>query len=461
MDASAIDRDNLRRVAGQHLWMHNNDWTQVADLGDPPVFVSGNGIRVTDIDGQIWMDVNDGYFSVNIGHGRTEIADAAYKQMKSLAYSPQSTTTPATNMLAEKLADMTPGTLSHVFPVSGGSEANGTAIEIARAYHRRRHEPGRYKVIGCEGSYHGATTDLLWLGSLTEQLTADYESAPSGVLRAPLPNPYRCELGGQSPSECAELCADAVEDLILSHGPETIAAVMAEPVVMPQGAVVPGDPYWPMMREICDRYGILLIADEIVCGFGRTGKMFGVQHWGIVPDIMTMAEGIVSSYLPLGAAIATDEVAQEFAGGGNYSPHLFTFAGYPVAAASALKNIEIIEKEGMVQVAADLGAYFKEQLDGFVGDHPIVGDVRGLGLLLAIELVKNRETKEQFLPEDKVESRLNEKFRSHGLLLRTGNHVVNIAPPLCVTRDDIDEIVHALDLSLWELEGELGILSIA
>ena len=449
--------ESLRDAALKHLWMHNRDWVQMAEEGEPLIIVEGSGVRVTDSEGRSWIDVNGGYNSVNVGYGRAEIAEAAYDQMVKINYFPQGMATPPTIELTEKLAQMTPGTLTRVFPVSGGSEANETALKIARAYHRRRGEPGRYRVISRVGSYHGATGAVMWLGSSPAVPREDYEPAYPGMVYAPQPNPYRCALGGSSPSECAVRCAKAVEDLILFHRPETVAAVIAEPVATPQGAAVPGDEYWPMLRQICDKYGVVLIADEVICGFGRTGKMFAVEHWDVVPDIMTVAKGIISSYLPLGATIATQEIADLFNGKDNYFRHVFTFSGHPVAAAAALKNIEVLEGEGLVENAAQVGAYFKDQLQGLMLDHPIIGDVRGIGLLLAAELVSDRKTKAPFSPEQRVPQRLNEKFRNHGLIFRLATDIMNIGPPLCITRAEVDEIVHAIDLSLWELEGELGI----
>ena len=454
---TASDTEALRRASLKYLWIHNRDWVQMAEEGEPLVMVEGHGIRVTDSEGKSWIDVNGGYNSVNVGYGRMEIADAAYEQMLQINYFPNGTTTVPTIKLAQKLSDITPGSLSRVFPVSGGSEANETALKIVRAYHKRRGEPQRYKVISRLGSYHGMTSGVMWLGGNPASPREDFEPSYPGMIHAPQPNPYRCELGGETPSECAIRCATAIEDLIQFHGPSTVAAVIAEPVALPQGAAVPGDEYWPMLRDICDRYGVLLIVDEVICGFGRTGKMFAIEHWGVVPDIMTVAKGIISSYLPLAATIVKGEVADVFAGEENSFRHTLTFSGHPVSAAAALKNIEIIENENLVQNSAEVGAYFKEQLEGFMVDHPIVGDVRGRGLLLVVELVSDRETKAKFPPEDKIAARLNEKFRKHGLIFRVNNELLNIGPPLCITRPEVDEIVHALDLSLWELEGELGI----
>ena len=451
------DTETLRHTSLRHLWMHNRDWVQMAEEGEPLIMVEGHGVRVTDSEGRTWIDVNGGYHSVNVGYGRTEIVDAAHEQMLQLSYLPAGTTTVPMVELAEKLAEITPGSLSRVFPVSGGSEANETALKIARAYHCRRGEPGRYKIISRKGSYHGTTAGVMWLGGSPASPRDDFEPMYPGMVHAPQPNPYRCEMGGETPSECAVRCARAIDELIKFQGPETVAAVIAEPVAMQVGAVVPGDEYWPMLREICDRHGVLLIADEVICGFGRTGKMFAVEHWDVVPDIMTVAKGIVSSYLPMAAAIVKNEIADQFAGKDNYLRHVFTFSGHPVSAAASLKNIEILENENLVENAAEVGAYLKEQLEGLMVDHPVVGDVRGVGLATALELVSDRETKASFPKEERIPARLNEKFRNHGLILRISSATVNIGPPLCITREEVDEILHALDLSLWEIEGELGI----
>ncbi len=454
--AELADTGDLREKLVRYLWMHNRDWVQLAEEGDPMIAVRGEGVRIIDANGNSWIDVNGGYNSVNVGYGRQEIADAAYEQMSRISYFPNGAVTEPTALLAKKLAEITPGTLSRTFPVSGGSEANETAIKIARAYHKRRGDSRRYKIISRIGSYHGTTGGVLWLGGSPDTQRDDYEPAYPGMVYAPPPLPMRSAAGVESPSECAIRCARAVEELIEFEGPETVAAVIGEPVAIPLGAVVPGDEYWPMMRDICDRYGVLLIADEVINGFGRTGKMFAVEHWNIEPDIMTIAKGIVSSYLPMAAAIASEEVAGVFAGEEDYLRHVLTSSGHPVSAAASLKNIEIIESERMVQNSAQVGAYFKEQLEGMMGDHPSMGDVRGLGLIMGIDLVRDRDTWEQFTPEDRVADRLNERFKNNGLILRMAGPVIHIGPPLCITESEVDEIVHALDISLWEFEGEVG-----
>ena len=446
------DTEALRRSALDHLWMHNRDWVQTAEQGGPLIIVEGDGIRVTDSDGKSWIDVNGGYSSVNVGYGRVENADAMRDQMTKLAYFPQATVTEPLVRFVEKLAEITPGSLERTWPVSGGSEANETAIKMARAYHKRRGEGSRYKVISRRGSYHGATGGVMWLGNPG---LGDYEPAVyPGMVYAPQPNPYRCELGGETPSECAARCAQAVEDLIEFHGAKTVAAVIAEPVASHMGAAIPGDEYWPMLRQICDRHGVLLIADEVICGFGRTGRMFAVEHWGVVPDIMTVAKGVTSSYLPLAAAIATTEVADVFAGKDNVYPQALTFGGHPVTAAVALANMRIIEEEGLVQNSAEVGAYFLDRLHLLREEHSIIGDTRGLGLMLAVDLVSDRETKAGFPDEFQLHERLNGKFRSQGMILRVGGNAIGLSPSLCISRSEADEIVANLDQAIGEVAGE-------
>ena len=452
---SVEETETLRRTALEHLWLGNRDWVQMAEEGEPQIIVAGEGIRVTDAEGNTWIDVRGGHTSVNLGYGRHEVADAAREQMLKLHYFPQGTTTEPLVRLAEKLAHLTPGSLERSWPVTGGSEATETAVKIARAYHKRAGEPGRYKIISRRGSYHGTLGAVMWMGKSND--VSDYEPAYPGMVYAPQPLPYRCEYGGETPSECAVRCAQAIEDLILFHGPSTVAAVIAEPVSAQSGAAVPGDEYWPMLRQICDRYGVLLIADEVICGFGRTGKWFGVQHWDVVPDIMTVAKGIISSYLPLAATIATREVAEVFAGEENVFRSALTFGGHPVTAAAALKNIELLETEGLVQNSAEVGAYFLEQLESLKEEHPIIGDVRGIGLLLAIEMVSDHETKEGFPPEARLAERLLEKFREEKLILRVEGQLINFGPPLCITRDDVNQIVSGLDRALGAVESELEI----
>ncbi len=449
----------LRDAANRHVWLDDHDWSKAQANGGPMIVAKGDGVRVTDSEGRSWIDASGGQGAVNIGYGRTEIGDIVYEQAAALNYMPQRSAIPSTIDLVRKLAEITPGTLSRTFPVSSGSEANETAIKVARAYHKRNGEPARYKIISRFGSYHGDLGLVQWLGSSPDHRNADYEPAYPGMVYAPQPNVYRFGNGDLTPSECAVQSAKAVEDLIRFHQPSTVAAVIAEPVT--NDGVVPGPEYWPMLREICNEYGIVLIADEVTTGLGRTGRMFGVDHWGVEPDIMTMAGGLSGGYMPIGATTATNAIADRFATTDSLFRHVFTFAGHPVACAVALKSIEIIESEGLVENAAETGEYLMEALTTLTGDHPIVGDVRGLGLLCAIELVSDRTTKAGFRPEVGMAERLTAKFGEHGLILPVRGNVIPITPPLTTTRGDVDQIMHAIDLALWEIEGELGIASMA
>ena len=447
------DIDSVRQLALDHLWMHNADWTTMAETGGPPIMVSGDGVRVADAEGNVWIDAHGGYASVNAGYGHAAIADAMLDQMQRLTYFPQGTTTVPLIRLVEKLGELAPDGLERVWPVSGGSEANETAVKIARAYHKRRGDNGRYKVISRRGSYHGATGGVMWMGASSG--LSDFEPAMPGMLYAPQPNFYRCEFGSSSPSECAERAAKAVEELILLHNPDTVAAFIGEPIA--SGLAAPSSEYWQMVREICDRYGVVLIADEVVTGFGRTGRMFAMEHFGVVPDIMTVAKGITSSYLPLAATISSTYIADAFAGEDNIFRQALTFGGHPVTAAVALKNIEIIEQDDLVNNSASMGAYFLKQLEDLKERHKVIGDVRGTGLLLGLELVSDRETKAPFDESLQVSRRLTEKMQDKGIILRFNADRVTLGPPLCITTDDIDEIVSALGGAIGELESELSL----
>ena len=448
-----MDTKKVKSNAFNHLWSHNSDWTQVAEQGGPTIMVEGDGVRVKDSEGNEWVDVNGGYSSVNIGYGRKEVAEAMYKQMQELSYFPQGSASIPAIKLAKKLSDITPGDLNRSWFSSGCSEANETAIKIARAYHKRKGEGSRYKIISRKGSYHGATGGVLWTGSGDR---SDYEPASyPGMLYAPHPDPYRCELGGATASECAILCSDAVEKLIQFHGESSVAAVIAEPIAGASGTAVPGDEYWPNLRKICDKYGVLLIADEIVCGFGRTGELFAVNHWDVVPDILCVAKGITSSYSPLGATIVRDKISDAFKGKGNIFLHTLTFGGHPVSAAAALANINIIEKENLVANSKEMGEYLIQNLNQMKEHRRMIGNVRGKGLLASMELVSDRKTKTHFSPELQLGSRLSEKFKTRKMILNPPVPYINLQPQLCSKKSDIDFIVSNINEVLQEVENEV------
>jgi adenosylmethionine-8-amino-7-oxononanoate aminotransferase len=446
----------LQATALEHLWVYLREPSDMAEKGEPQIFVEGKGVHVTDALGNQFIDAMSGLWLKNVGYGRTEIADAAYQQMLQLTYMPMGTTSEAAVRLSEKIASITPGDLSRCFFTSGGSESVETAMKLARAYFKRVGEPTRVKFISRKGSYHGATFGTLALGGTAIFPKVDYEPLLAGCFHGPQPLPYRCEYGGTTPEECAELCVKAIEDIIRFQGPQTVAAVIAEPVSSPLGAVVPGPNYWPMLREVCDRYGCLLIADEVITGFGRTGKMFACEHWGVTPDIMTVAKGITSGYIPMGGAIVRKSISDAFVGSQQAAfRHVITFGGHPVAAAASLKNIEIMEREGLVENSARMGRYLLDGLEELKQKHQVIGDVRGLGLMCGLELVRDRQTKEPFPAEAELGPRLTQSFAENGVLLRGGD-AMNIAPPLCITAGEVDNLVAVLDRVIGQAARELG-----
>ena len=455
MTSAAILKE-LQDSALEHLWVYLREPSDMAEKGEPTVFVSGEGVKVTDSNGNTSIDAMSGLWLKNVGYGRKEIADAAYEQMLKLTYMPMGTTTEPTIRLAEKVAELTPGDLSRSFFTSGGSESVETAIKLARAYYKRIGEPGRIKFISRKDSYHGATAGAMALGGNHLYPRADYEPLMPGTYHAPQPNFYRCEFNSSTPEECGERTVRAIEDTIKFQGPETVAAVIAEPISSPMGAVVPPDNYWPLLREVCDRYGVLLIADEVITGFGRTGRMFACDHWGVTPDMMTVAKGITSGYIPMGGCITRKNIADAFVGSQRVSfRHVITFGGHPVAAAAALRNIQIMEDEDLVGNSARMGAYLLDGLKELQEKHQMIGDVRGLGLMCGMELVKDRETKETYPASADLGNRLTSGFQANGLHLR-GSDNMNVMPPLCVTSSEIDEIISTMDKVFTEVGRDLG-----
>jgi adenosylmethionine-8-amino-7-oxononanoate aminotransferase len=442
----------LKEAGNDHLLMHASAYKALANDAGKRILVEGKGCIVKDIDGNEFIDALAGLWLVNVGHGRAEIGAAMARQSATLAYasSTQATTIPAIE-LATRLAAMTPGDLSTVFFCSGGSEAIESAVKIARQYHYHNGEPKRQKVIGRRGSYHGATYGAMSVSGTRPNSEPYHSPFMPGVLHASPPYCYRCDFRQTHPG-CDVLCADQIEQIIQYENPQTIAAVVAEPISASNGIVVPPDDYWPRLREICDRHGVLLITDEVINGFGRTGKMFASEHWNLVGDIMTMAKGLSSGYVPIGGVICRPHVVAAFEGDNKLS-HLLTYGGHAAACAAALANLDIIEGEGMVDNAAKMGARLLDGLNG-LRKHPSVGDVRGLGLLAGVELVKDQTTREKFAEADPAIVALTEEFQQRGLLTRASN-IISLSPPLCITAAEVDRIVEILDDSLTAMEKTL------
>jgi len=445
-------RHALESTAIRNLWPHSNDteWDEFTERG-LRVFVSGQGSTITDVQGRSYLDGLAGLFVVNVGHGRAEIGEAMARQASQIAYTAASNSAnPATIQLAAKIASLTPGDLNRIFFVSGGSEAVETALKIAKQAQVLRGYPKRYKVICRRGSYHGTTFGAASLtGSQSERYFGPFMA---GISRVPSPNHYRSDFGLEG--EAGDImCARFVEQEILVQGPEHVAAVIGEPISAANGTHVPSPIYWQMLRELCDRYGVLLIMDEVITGYGRTGNMFAAEHYGVVPDIMTMAKGISSGYAPVGAVAVRDEVFEPFREHGNAINHLLTFGGSAVAAAGANKNIEIIEREGLVEQSARTGRYLFE-LAQKLGSHPTVGDVRGgLGLLCALDLVKSKETREAWGVSHPFIKNLGLRTQERGMITRVWD-VLHFAPPLVITRDECEQMVEIVDDCLNELERE-------
>jgi adenosylmethionine-8-amino-7-oxononanoate aminotransferase len=356
--------------------------------------------------------------------------------------------------LAEQIAELAPGDLQRVFFCSGGSEAVESAIKIAKQVQAMRGFPRRYKVIARRGSYHGSTHGAM---SLTSSQYNEKYFGPFmyGVYHVPSPNNYRPQFPGLSGEADDIACANAVEAEIEYQGAETVAAVIAEPISTANGVQVPSPKYWQRLREICDKHGVLLIADEVINGWGRTGTYFAMEQMGVVPDMMTMAKGLSSGYAPIAAVIVRPSVFEGFQEQGEVSlGHLLTFGGQAVACAAALKNIEIFERESLPQQSKDKGEYLLTQLKE-LETHPTIGDTRGLGLMCGIEIVKNKETKEKFGRDSQFIKRVNELMNEKGLLTRVWD-IVHIAPPLVTTTDELDRIVTIIDESVGQAEQEFA-----
>jgi adenosylmethionine-8-amino-7-oxononanoate aminotransferase len=458
--AAAYD-DPLYRTALDHVWIHSANYVELAEQQGLHVFERGEGTMLYDARGEAWIDGIAGLWVVNAGHGRQEIADAMAEQAGKLAYvsSASYTSVPAVQ-LADTLAQITPGDLSRVFFASGGSEAVESAIKIAKQVQVLRGFPKRYKIIARRGSYHGMTMGAMSLTTGNRaQMERFFGPMMAGVYHVPSPNHYRNDFGLEG--EAGDImCAKWVEQEIIFQGPETVAAVIGEPISSANGLHIPSPKYWQLLREICDRHGVLLIMDEVINGFGRTGKWFAAEHFqtegvNVTPDIMTIAKGLSSGYAPIAATIVRPAVYDAFMEGEHALSHLLTFGGQAVAAAAALKNIEILHRENLPQRSAEMGAYLLQSLQQLADNHPTVGDVRGLGLYCALELVKDKTTKEKIARDSDFVKTLNKAIAERRLLTRVWN-IVHIAPPLVVTHEEIDRIVAILDESLTVAERENG-----
>jgi adenosylmethionine-8-amino-7-oxononanoate aminotransferase len=435
----STQKSELQELARKHLWMHFTRMGAYADH-ELPVIVKGDGCYVWDEHGKRYLDGLSALFCVNAGHGRAELGQAAAEQAKELGfYTNWSYAHPRAIELAARVASLAPEGLEHVFFTNSGSEAVETALKLARQWHRMRGDGQRHKFIAREIAYHGTTLGALSATGITG-LRTPFEPLTPGGCHVPNTNTYR-QPEGRDPL----WAADAIEEKILFEGPETVAAVILEPVQNAGGCFTPPEGYWQRVREICDRHGVLLISDEVICSWGRLGEYFGAQRYGYLPDMITTAKGITSAYAPMGALIASEKMAEPFMEGTAMFAHGSTFAGHPMSAAVALANLDIFENEDLCGHVRAKESEFRGMLDG-LRELPIVGDVRGAGFFQAIELVKDQDTMEHFTDEESetlLRGFLSGALYESGLICRAddrGDPVIQLSPPLIADSEQFEEI---------------------
>jgi taurine--2-oxoglutarate transaminase len=416
-----------------------HSWS-VQNALDPIPVAGAEGRYFWDYEGKRYLDFASQLVNVSIGHQHPKLVAAIKEQAEKLCTIGPPMATEPRSTLARLIAQVTPGDISMTFFTSGGAEANENAIKLARWY------TGRQKIVARYRSYHGATAGAVTLTGDPRRWPA--EPSIPGVVRMLDPYTYRCPAGHPDP---CPVCTGAphLEEILQYEGPHTVAAVILEPVTGTNGIIVPPDGYMQAIREVCNRHGILLIADEVMAGFGRTGAWFAVDHWGVVPDIVTMAKGINSGYVPLGAMAIREPIAEwvrdkYFAGG-------LTYSGHPLACAVGVASIEAFREEGIVEHAAEMGDAFRDALHGLAERHPSIGDVRGLGCFWGLELVRDRETREPLVPFNATGeaaqpvARVAKAALERGLYLMTHWNVVMICPPLTITREELAEGIAILD----------------
>jgi adenosylmethionine-8-amino-7-oxononanoate aminotransferase len=454
MSTKNPENSELSDQARRHLWMH---FSRLAtyETHEVPVIVRGEGAYVWDQHGKKYLDGLAGLFTSQLGHGRTELAEAGAKQASTLAYFPLWTYAhPRAIELAERIAGYAPGDLDRVFFTSGGSEAVESAWKLARQYFRLTGEPQRTKVISRNIAYHGTSMGALSITGIPD-LKTPFEPLVPGAIKVPNTNFYRAEMFADDEVAFGQWAADEIERAIVREGETTVAAVFLEPVQNAGGCFPPPPGYFQRVREICDRYGVLLVSDEVICAFGRLGHWFGADRYGYQPDIITVAKGLTSGYAPLGAMVASERLVQPFLKEGASFLHGFTFAGHPVSCAVALANLDVFEGEQILQHVQTTEAAFRAALDDLL-DLPIVGNVRGAGFFYGIELVKDKETRLSFNDEESerlLRGYLSSALFEAGLICRAddrGDPVIQLSPPLICGQEEIDFMASTLREVLTE-----------
>jgi adenosylmethionine-8-amino-7-oxononanoate aminotransferase len=452
------DYDHLQRAAKDHLWMHFTRHSSY-DEADVPIITRGEGAYIYDAQGKKYLDGLGGLFVSQLGHGRTELAEAAAAQARELAFHPLwSYAHPNAILLAERLASYAPGSLNRVFFSSGGGESVETAWKLAKNYFKLTGKPMKHKVISRSIAYHGTTQGALSITGLPP-LKQQFEPLVPSTFRVPNTNIYRAPLHSDDPEAFGRWAADQIAVAIENEGPDTVAAVFLEPVQNAGGCFPPPPGYFQRVREICDEYDVLFVSDEVICAFGRLGHMFGAERYGYEPDMITCAKGITSGYAPLGAMIASDRLMEPFLTDGAMFAHGYTFGGHPVSTAVAMKNLDIFEEENILGHVQGNEAAFRATLEKLL-DLPIVGDVRGDGYFYGIELVKDKATRESFT-DDECERILfgfvSKQLFAEGLYCRAddrGDPVIQLSPPLICDQQHFDEMEQILRVVLdkaWSL----------
>jgi adenosylmethionine-8-amino-7-oxononanoate aminotransferase len=427
-----------------HFTPYAEDWSKL------PVIVSGEGCYVTDERGNTYIDGLAGLFTTQVGHGRTELAEAASKQMKELGFFPNwSFQHPRSLELARKISEIAPGDLNSTFFVSSGSEAVETVIKLARQYHKANGEATRYKFISRRIAYHGTTMGALSVTGLPS-FKAPFEPLLQGFMHVP------------NTQQDPEGAADAIEEAIEFGPPETVAAVILEPVQNAGGCLVPPPNYWRRVREICDRHGVLLVSDAVICAFGRLGEWFGIERFDVVPDMMSFAKGVTSGYLPMGGVVVNDKMSETLRQHAPMFMHGSTFGGHPVSAAVASENIRIIEREKLLENVRNLEGYFEGELRRLAERHPVVKEIRGMGFFWAVEVNAERADGTP-LEGDEYERYfkgvVSRKLMEGGLICRFDDKdepVIQFSPALVADREVLGRIADVTDAALTELERELG-----
>jgi adenosylmethionine-8-amino-7-oxononanoate aminotransferase len=472
-EAPAFDTERIEDAVRDNAWLH---FTQMSTYQDPDrrplMLVRGEGSTVWDIDGNAYLDLLAGIYSVNAGYGRQRIVDAMATQAAALPFvNPFGYTSVPAALLADRLGDLAPlGGEARVFLSSGGSESVESALKLAKQYHTMQGFPHRWKTISRRVAYHGTTMGALSVNGLSDARSQFGPLVP-GARHASMSHRYRCPYC-QDAAGCTLVCYDEIERLVEFEGPDQVAAIITEPVQNAGGCIPPGSPdYFQKIRKLCDQTGILMIMDEVICGFGRLGRLFASEYFDVMPDMITTAKGITSSYAPLGAVLTRKTIADAFAA--PVTPdlpapvaaarkagfqHGLTFGGHPVSCAAANANLDIMLEEDLPGRAREMGAYLRDALETTLGNHPNVGDIRGVGLFLGVELVADRASKETFRDNDLL-AWLTDQMRDRGLIQRNDSRndpTTQLCPPLVITREECDRTVTILEETITELGRRLG-----